>query len=139
VEDVMAGKPFQSILIPYEKEIAELRSQRPPVSYARIAQLFREKYGLTIQRAGIAKFVKLRSGGRKVYFFRRDLAAKRSQSAASTRRNEVSPAVRLIVKTKPHANDDDDFGFTYSDRYNLTRLPPEEAAARRKKLEEQGH
>ena len=31
------------------------------------------------------------------------------------------------------------FRFTPSKRYNLTRLSPEEAAARRKKLEEEGH
>lgn len=31
------------------------------------------------------------------------------------------------------------FEFKYSERYNLTRQPPEEAAARRKKLEEEGH
>ena len=76
----MPGKPFQSSLIPYQNEIADLRSHRPPVSYARIADLLWQKYGLRIQRAAIAKFVKARSGGRKVYFFRREVAAKKSIS-----------------------------------------------------------
>ena len=31
------------------------------------------------------------------------------------------------------------FEFEYSERYNLKRLPPEEAAAIRKKLEAEGH
>jgi hypothetical protein len=31
------------------------------------------------------------------------------------------------------------FEFTYSERYNLHRLPKEEAAAIRKKLEAEGH
>jgi len=47
----MAVKPFQSTLIPYQDEIAELRSRRPSVAYARIAEILREKYGLLIQRA----------------------------------------------------------------------------------------
>src|SRR5437870_9384600 len=60
----MAVKPFQSTLIPYQDEIADLRSRRPPVSYARIAVILYEKYGLHIRRGAIAKFVKVRSGGR---------------------------------------------------------------------------
>ena len=136
----MAGKPFRSVLIPYQDEIAELRSQRPPVSYARIAEVLREKYGLTVKRAAIGKFVKSRSGGRKVYFFRHELAARRSKSAGAglEHRSRPCPEVRVTVDPKPKASDDD-FGFTYSDHYNLTRLSPEEAAARRKKLEEEGH
>ncbi len=137
----MAGKPFRSILIPYLDEIAELRSQRPPVSYARIAEILREKHGLNVKRAAIGKFVKLRSGGRKVYFFRRDVAARRSQSVGATpaQRSKSCSQVRVTANAQPKANNDDDFGFTYSDHYTLTRLPPEEAAARRKKLEEEGH
>ena len=57
----MTGKPFQSSLIPYRDEIFALRRNKPPVSYARIAEILQEKYGLTIQRAGINKFVKVRA------------------------------------------------------------------------------
>jgi hypothetical protein len=121
----MPGKPYQSILIPYQNEIMVLRSQKPPVSYARIAQLLKQKYGLSIQRAGIAKFVKARSGGRKVYFFRREVAAKKT-----------APIVDVKTAQQPAKPK---FEFEYSERYNLTRLPPEEAAARRKKLEEKKH
>ena len=51
----------------------------------------------------------------------------------------VASKMQLRVKPELKHDADDDFGFTYSDHYNLTRLPPEEAAARRKKLEEEGH
>ena len=141
VSDPMPGKPFQSSLIPYQDEIAALRSHKPPVSYARIADLLRQKYGLSIRRAAIAKFVKARAGGRRVYFFRREAAAKKSASGKPvTSPTNTSPS--------PHAVDSGEaeqhtpkpkFAFTYSERYNLKRLPPEEAAARRKKLEEEGH
>ena len=77
----MPGKPFQSCLIPYQVEIIALRSQKPPVSYARIAELLREKYGLSIQRAAIGKFVKVRAKGRKVYFFKRDKEVKKPTPA----------------------------------------------------------
>jgi hypothetical protein len=121
----MPGKPFQSILIPYQNEIVALRSQKPPVSYARIADLLRLKYGLIIQRAAIGKFVKARARGRKVYFFRREVAAKKPAPVAACKTEPQQP--------KPK------FEFEYSERYNLKRLPPEEAAAIRKKLEAEGH
>jgi hypothetical protein len=99
------------------------------MSYARIADLLRRKYGLTVRRAAIGKFVKARSGGRKVYFFRREAAAKKRVPATLT----PQPPPPAAKPSKPT------FEFKFSERYNLTRLPPEEAAARRKKLEEEGH
>jgi hypothetical protein len=130
VEDPMPGKPFQSCLIPYRSEIESLREQRPPVSYAQIAVLLRERHGLDIQRAAIAKFIKVRSGGRKVYYFRRELAAKPSFSSQSAAK---------VINPKPDPTPKPKFEFQYSERYSLTRLPPEEAAERRKKLEAEGH
>ena len=140
VRDPMPGKPFQSVLIPYQDDIVALRSQRPPVSYARIADLLRQKYGLSIKRAAIGKFVKARARGRKVYFFRRESAAKNSmpvrpavQSAQTGPRSQIVGSKAEQQQPKPV------FEFPYSERYNLHRLPPEEAAAWRKKLEEEGH
>ena len=78
--DAMSGKPFQSCLIPCGEETAALRSQRPPISYARITALLREKYGLTVRRAAIGKFVKVRSRSRKAYFFRREATAKKANA-----------------------------------------------------------
>jgi hypothetical protein len=40
----MAGKPYQSCLMPYEKEIVTLRRRKPPMSYSQIAALLYEKY-----------------------------------------------------------------------------------------------
>jgi hypothetical protein len=103
--------------------------------------LLRERYGLSIQRAAIAKFVKVRSGGRKAYVFRRQVAAKKSASMAP-----VSPSVKAAstpAVVGPVSGGQEPtmlrFEFKYSERYNLKRLPKEEAAAIRKKLEEQGH
>jgi hypothetical protein len=126
----MPGKPYRSCLIPHEDEIMALRRLRPPVPYGQIAEFLRRKYQLTVCRETIFKFVKARSGGRKVYFFRRDVAVKQPppvQPASPT----ADPDSRPVPKAK--------FQFTPSERYNLKRLPPEEAAAIRKKLEEEGH
>jgi hypothetical protein len=123
----MTGKPYQSILIPYQLEIIALRSQKPPISYARIAEILRERHGLNIQRAAIGKFVKVRARGRKAYFFKREREGKKA-TQLPTAAPKAEPQ-----QAKPEWN------FKYSERYNLTRLPPEEAAARRKKLEEEGH
>jgi hypothetical protein len=123
----MTGKPYRSCLIPYQLEIIDLRSQKPPVSYARIAELLRERHGLNIQRAAIGKFVKVRAKGRKAYFFKREREIKRN-----------TPPPVPVSKAEPQKSKPE-WNFKPSDRYNLTRLPPEEAAARRKKLEEEGH
>src|SRR5262245_13764036 len=137
----MPGKPFQSSLIPYQEEIAALRNRKPPVSYARIADLLRQKYGLSIRRAAVGKFVKSRSSGRKVYFFRQEVAAKKSgtvQRASQLTDPHSRPEVvgSLNAEQQPPKPK---FEFTYSERYNLKRLPKEEAAAIRKKLEAEGH
>jgi hypothetical protein len=121
----MTGKPYQSSFIPCQLEIIALRSQKPPVSYAQIAKILREKHGLNIQRAAIAKFVKVRAKGRKVYFFKREREVK-----------QPAPPPAAAPKTEPQMPK---FEYTYSNRYNLHRLPPEEAAAIRKKLEAEGH
>ncbi len=135
----MPGKPYQSSLIPYQKEIAELRSARPPVSYARIADTLRQKYGLSVQRAAIAKFVKARSGGRKVYFFRKEADAKKHITVRPSPPPVVSGQDVRPVAEAGHPAPRPKFEFTYSERYNLKRLPPEEAAAIRKQLEAEGH
>jgi hypothetical protein len=119
----MTGKPHQSSLIPYEAEIINLRHRRPPVPYVRIAELLNEKYNLTVQAPAIFKFIKVRSRGRKVYSYGRNVQSVKSAAAPK-------PA---------SAQPKSDWNFKYSERYNLNRLPPEEAAARRKKLEEEGH
>ena len=141
VGDAMPGKPFRSSLIPYQDEIVSLRSQKPPVPYAQIAVLLHEKYGLRIRRAAIAKFVKARSGGRRVYFFRREIAANRAALAPlSAKSAEAQPDLPPNSATNvEQRRQRPKFEFTYSERYNLKRLPKEEAAAIRKKLEEEGH
>ncbi len=118
----MAGKPHQSGLIPYEAEILELRQRRPPMPYFQIAELLKKKYNLTVQGPAICKFIKVRSRGRKVFSYGRNVQSERPAK---------SKAANVQSKS--------DWSFKYSERYNLTRLPPEEAAARRKKLEEEGH
>ena|SRR5438552_3093832 len=135
----MSGKPYQSILIPYENEILVLRHRRPPMPYAQIAELLRQKHNLIIQRSAIFKFVKVRSGGRKVYSYSRN-APENAATAPAPRVTASLPrppaVVAVTVKRSPSTIT---FQFTPSDRHNLTRISPEEAAAIRKMLEEEGH
>ena len=103
----MPGKPFQSSLIPYRTEIFRLRSCNPPDSYARIAELLRENYGIDIKRGAIVKFVKARSGGRKVHFFRKDLAAKKMPSCpaagcSESFRRRYYPATTVGAQIRIH-------------------------------------
>src|SRR5436309_154293 len=79
----MSGKPYQSILIPYEDEILALR-HRLPMSYAQIAAVLLQKYQLNVCRETIFKFIKVRSRGRKVYCYARSAPGEKSTSVLAT-------------------------------------------------------
>lgn len=127
--------PYQSKLIPYEAEIAALRATRPPTPYARIVQILREKYALSVHRDTIHSFVRVRSHGRKVACFARlgNVTLQPSEKKISSR---PPPSDRRL--SQPPAGTDRTqrkFNYTPSDRYNLTRLTPEQIATLEKKPE----
>ena len=126
----MPGKPHHSSLIPYEIEIVSLRHRRPPMPYSQIADLLWQKYNLAIQAPAIFKFIKVRSRGRKVYGYGRNVFSEKPTTVVPIPKHK---------DPEPQDQQEPFFNYTPSDRYNLTRLPPEEAARRRKKLEEEGH
>ena len=107
----MSGKPYQSSLIPHEEEIIALRQQRPPMPYAQIAAVLREKHGLVIQRAAIFKFVKVRSRRRKVYGYLRAITEKKTASSTTaapgpsgSRHSATRPATtNQSAPTRPQA------------------------------------
>jgi hypothetical protein len=144
----MPGKPYQSMLIPYEEEILGLRKQRPPVAYARIAELLKEKYQISIQRAAIFKFMKVRSRWKRQearekgrgYTALNTVATcgSRPLSTSPLRNDAVRPNSEAIdcrqpwlgrQKERPASTGKILKTFTPSNEYNLTRLTPEEAAA----------
>ena len=124
----MVGRPYHSSLIPYEDEILELRHRKPPIPYRQIADMLFHKYQLRICREPIFKFIKVRSRTRKMFGYKRLPSAKRLKAGKESLQGD-----KAISESKPK------FEFQYSERYNLKRLPPEEAAAIRKKLEAEGH
>jgi len=144
----MPGKPYQSILIPYEEEILGLRRQRPPMAFARIAELLKEKHQVSIRRAAICKFVKLRAQWKKKEAQENRVASKTWNTALT----HGSQPHSVLTRPKPGAVPTNSVGieprrqrfgwqekpasggrmlttFTPSNEYNLTRLTPEEAAA----------
>ena len=94
----MSGKPYQSSLIPHEEEIIAMRQQRPPMPYAQIAAVLREKHGLVIQRAAIFKFVKVRSRRRKVYGYLRTITEKKTAPSITA---PPDPSGSLQSATRP--------------------------------------
>lgn len=129
-------KPYQSKLIAYETEIAALRATRPPTPYARIAQILRENYALSVHRDTIHSFVRVRSHGRKVSCFARPFEASPQDLKKKTSSRPKPSDIRLsqasaTTDAKPRPR----FNYTPSDRYNLTRLTPEQKAALEKKLD----
>ena len=126
----MPGKAYQSSLIPYKDEIFELRRRRPPVTYAQIADFLQQKHNLRVCRETVFKFVRVRCRRRKVLLYEPN-DAELERVPVTT----VSTPAKVGSRPTPKPR----FQFTPSDRYNLKRLPKEEAAAIRKKLEEEGH
>lgn len=123
----MSGIPLKSKLNAYEDEILKLRRKRPPLSYRRIAEMLHSKYNICIQHSAIVKYVK-RTPRRK--------ARKAELPAPKPAPNNPVPWIPLL---RPEARPKPKSEFTYSERTNLTRLPPEEAEALRKKLEAEAH
>ena len=128
--------PRQSNLIPYMNEIVTLRRRRPPMPFSKIADLLREKYQISIRKESVYKFIKNRSKGYKPCKYAWNVEFNNADNKPTT---EAPSAQKQTVTDMPKTSDNSDyepFEYTYSPEYNLTRLPPEEAAARLKKLEE---
>jgi hypothetical protein len=139
------GKPYQSKLLPYIEEIRALRSTWPPTPYREIAEIFRQKYGLEVDRTTIFSFVKVRSGGRKSWVYG-PLSKKHKPSvAAAPAAVPASPtleqlrqqAAARVVATQEAQPPRPRFNYTPSDRYNLTRLTPEQSQAREERREQE--
>ena len=143
----MAGKPYQSCLIPYEAEIVALRRRKPPMPFSQIAEFLREKYQITIRRESIYSFIKIRARGFKPckYAWSIDPATTaniRPAPETPTLERPLSsqtPSQRISDKPKPAAviSQLTDFEMPFSETYNLHRLSPEDAAALLKQIEEE--
>ncbi len=110
------------------------------MTYAQIADFLRETHQVSVCRETIFKFIKVRSRLRRAYVVMREARLRKSPHVSPTAKPpqvaadpQVKPAIAAQQPSMPK------FEFTYSERYNLKRLPKEEAAAIRKKLEEEGH
>ena len=138
----MIYKPYQSCLIPYENEIIALRRKKPPMPYSQIAELLRDKYQITICRENIFRFVKIRSKGIKACKYAwniepQDMNINDKQPAVNAPSLQTSKAT-VSDKSKKSVNKQPElFKYEYSREYNMRRLSPEEAAAERKKIEEE--
>ena len=133
-------KPYQSKLIPYEAEIVALRATRPPTPYARIAEILCERYALSVHRDTIHSFVRVRSHGRKVFCFAPQvetvcLDLKRTTSAGPNPSAVGLSALSSTIDPRPAPK----FNYKPSDRYNLTRLTPEQVDAMEKQFHEGEH
>ncbi|MDR0841843.1 MAG: hypothetical protein LBP68_00295 [Acidobacteriota bacterium] len=126
-DNIMPGKPHQSVLVPHEEEILALRNRRPPTPYRRIAEILLEKHGVSVQPPAVFKFIKVRSRGRKVFSY--------SRSVPATKPSIPKPcpsATKPPVSPQPK-----DFNMPFSENYNLHILSPEAAAALQRQLEEE--
>ena len=126
----MAQKPYQSCLIPYEKEIVALRRKKPPMSYAQIAELLMEKYKLSIQAPAIFKFVKVRSKGYRTCKYAWGIELTNNPSGTPQKQTASKPRISSAEnkqKSKASSFDPSKVKITeYSATWNLNRPNTEE-------------
>jgi hypothetical protein len=139
----MAGKPYQSCLLPYENEIITLRRKKPPMPYSQIAELLRDKYQLTVRRGTIYSFMEIRakeSYKNKVCKHAWNMELKNTNYPPTTEAPSLQTTKPAVTdKSKPTVvlnPEERAFDFPFSETYNLHRVSPEEAEARLKKLKE---
>ena len=103
----MAGKPYQSSLIPYEDEIITLRRKRPPMPYSQIAELLREKYQLKVCRETIFYFIKLRvkKGYRPCKYDAWDIEPEKPNNQPATETLSLQKQTCSAVISKPQSAD----------------------------------
>jgi len=144
----MPGKAYQSCLKSFEKEIISLRLKRPPMPYSKIAVYLKEKYQIEVCRQAIYQFLKTRSKGYKTCKYAgciepindvnqptTEVLSLPKQTVSEIREiSKQSAAVKpsMLTEQPPET----EFKMEWSDVYNLHRLPPEEAAERRKRIAE---
>ena len=156
----MAGKPYQSCLTPFEKEIILLRRRKPPMTFSQIAQYLHEKHGISVCPSNIRKFltsrksihtktckhawdIELDSGDAAEAAFQAPPVVSLPVPASIPECREtpaplltpvacVAPADTQSPKTKQST-----FRYQYSTENHLQRVSPEEAAETRKKLEQE--
>jgi len=142
------GTPYQSCLEPFENEIIALRDRRRPASCAKIAAHLKEKHQINITRQAILKFLKVRAKGfkkcRYVESIKQAIAANQTTEASLVTVEPQTTVTSMQEVSKQPATETpttktSEFGpfeMEFSETYNLTRLSPEEAAARNKIIEE---
>lgn len=98
----MPGKPFQSKLIPYRKEIAALRKTWPPTTYEEISKILRDRHGLEVSSNAIWSFVKIRalSPPKQVYTLPETEETEVPQPSHSQPENPITPQDLNIAAIK---------------------------------------
>jgi hypothetical protein len=142
----MAGKKYQSCLVPFENEILTLRRRKPPMSFPQIAEYLKEKYQISVRRQTIETFLKIRLKGFKQCKYAWSINPAKAESQPATELpsvnkqtvSEVRKAPKQPVSVNPTTptEQETEFKMEWSDVYNLHRLPPEEAAERRRRIAE---
>ena len=146
------GKPYQSCLIPYEKEIIDLRRKKPPMPFSRIAEYLNEKYQISVRRQTIKKFLKVRAKGFKPCKYAWSIEPETAENLSATKVTPVlakslaatsaqEKSQKQPAKEKPTTSEasgwkSEPFKMKYSETYNLPRLSPEEAEVRNKIIEQ---
>jgi len=142
----MAGKKYQSCLAPFKDEILTLRGTIPPTPYSKIADILKEKHRVSVRRGAIHSFLNTLAKGFKPCKLTESikLANAANQPTIEEPPVLIKPEISPIRETPKQATDKPKISelasrpceMEFSETYNLTRLPPEEAEAMNKIIEE---
>jgi uncharacterized protein (DUF4415 family) len=87
----MPGKPYQSCLVPFEKEIIAERRKNPPMPFSQIAKYMEDMHQIKIGGAAIRSFLQTRAKGFKPCKFAETINARNADQTTP----EVSPAAAM--------------------------------------------
>jgi len=140
----MAGIPRQSRLVPFEREIGDLRARRPPTPYRQILCLLRKKHGVQTSLHALYSFVQVRKKWDRVHRSATDssiskpprvspplkpvLAVPAGAKAVLDRPAAAAPRSANVQLPRQNPSGRTLKSFTPSSEYNLERLTPEQMA-----------
>jgi len=97
----MPGKPYQSCLIPFEREIIAERRKNPPVPFSQIAKYMEERHQIKIGGPAIRSFLQTRAKGFKPCKFVEAISARNTDTQTTP---EVPPVVIVPKQTVSQAS-----------------------------------
>ena len=97
----MSGKPYQSCLTPFEKEIVAERRKNPPTPFSQIAKQMEDKHQIKIGGAAIRSFLQTRAKGFKPCKFVEAISTRSTDTQTTPEAPPITAQPKQAVSQTP--------------------------------------